>query len=518
MSRKAKRPRGRIAAVIALAIGATACTGTPDTVASNPAAETGATSPPSSTSEAPVVTDKGAASRVVDLAGAAALAQEMSNEWVAYVGSVVATGRPDSDLAEKLAALYDSDLVTFDAAALGACVIREVDSLNQAVGQALWEHSSWRDHGAEIAAADGSRQDLWTLTVLDNLVAGAYDGSAYSDVVVGPGGVVGHLGLTPDPEGGSTGDEHLSLVGCLGGALTVAPKAQVFLDAAAQPAGLASMVDGNFEARAFFSSVGGDSGAVFARRPGFPADPADPEPIVSTGSNKWDLITTDDPSAYVCASYLGQGPEEFLPASKDGGYETLQDAYLYRAKFSDGTAIDMRVHSEIGSKADADAELDRYLVPLGQLPTVLRRDIGRFAVRLGDNTATASQGEGMMLQSGNAAVRLGDNRLEETLFHESVHTSLDPTYSYQRSQGWMDAQGADSRWLTKYGRENPDNEDLAETALYALAVLRHPDRFPAGVADEIANRIPNRLKFIAQVFPAGEPLITETDTTVTCDG
>lgn len=514
MSRQAKRPRAAVAGVIAVAIAATGCTGTPDTVATNPVIETVATSPSSSSSAPPV----GMAGLVVDLAGAAALVQEMSSEWVAYVGSAVATGEPDSDLAAKLAALYDSDLVTFDAGALGACVIRELDALDQAVGRGLWEHSSWRDHGAEIAAADGTRQDVWTLTVLDNLVAGAYDGSAYSDVVVGPQGVVGHVGLTSDPEGGSTGGEHLNLVRCLEAAVTASPEAQALLDHAAQPAGLAAMIDGNYDARAFFSNVAGDTGGVAARRPGFPADPANPEPIASTGSNKWDLITTDDPSAFVCAAYLGQGPEEFLPASKDGGYERVQDAYLYRAKFSDGTVIDMRVHSEIGSQADADAELDRYLVPLGQLPTVLRRNIGRFAVRLGDNTATASQGEGMMLQAGNAAVRLADNRLEETLFHESVHTSLDSTYSYQRSQEWMDAQAADSQWLTEYGRENPDSEDLAETALYALAVLHHPQRLPAGMADEVSNRIPNRLKFIEQIFPLGDPLITPTDATVTCNG
>lgn len=244
---------------------------------------------------------------------------------------------------------------------------------------------------------------------------------------------------------------------------------------------------------------------VFPQRPGFPADANDPEPIASTGSNEWDLITTDDPSAFERLEYLGQGPEEFLPSSKDGEYEPVADAYLYRAFFTDGTTIDIRIHPEIGSKAAADAELDRYLVPLGQLPAVLRHKICRFAVRAGDETATASEGEGIMVQSGNAAIRIASRRLEETLFHEAVHTSLDPTYAYQSSQEWLDAQAADGRWLTEYGRENPDGEDLAESALYAFALLHHPERFPPGAAGEIAARIPNRIRFFESLFPSGQP-------------
>lgn len=524
MTQKLRQTVSATTAVLAVAVFVSACTNMSDTSATNPVTPTVATSmeettttvadsasPPTTT---PAATGAGA---VADVNGAATIVQEMSEHWVAYVGSVVAAGQPDPDLAEKLAALYDADLVTFDTSELDVCVSREVGSVGQTVGRGLWEHSSWRDRGAQIASADDSPQDLWTMSVIDNVVAGDYDGSVLSEVVVGPGGIIGH---TPTPDSGSDGsvqNDHVKLVGCLGAAATVSPEAQAQLDQAAQPAGLAATIDGNYDARAFFSNLEADGGVV-ASRPALPADPNDPEPIASTGSNKWDLITTDDPTAFVCAEYLGQGPEEFLPASKDGGYQRVSDAYLYQAKFSDGTLIDMRVHPEIGSKADADAELDRYLIPLGQLPTVLRQNIGRFAVRLGDNTATASQGEGMMLQSGNASVRIADNRLEETLFHESVHTSLDPLYAYQRSQEWLDAQAADGRWLTEYGRENPDGEDLAETALYAYALLHHPDRFPAGMVDEVKARVPNRLAFIEQsIFPAGQPVITQADTPVTCD-
>ena len=197
--------------------------------------------------------------------------------------------------------------------------------------------------------------------------------------------------------------------------------------------------------------------------------------------------------------YLGQGEEEILAADK-GGYELVSDAHLFRAEFSDGTSIAMRAHPEIGDVNAATAEVDRYTKALGQLPHVLRADVCRFAVRHGDETATASFREGMSVQTGNMDVRIGDNRMEETLFHEAIHTSLDHKHSYGRSQDWLDAQEADGKWLTSYGRENPDSEDFAETALYAWALMNHPDRVPDDQAAAWSERVPNRIAYLEDLF------------------
>ncbi len=254
---------------------------------------------------------------------------------------------------------------------------------------------------------------------------------------------------------------------------------------------------------------------VWTTRGGFPADPADPEPIISTGANQWDIITTRDPSAFVCVEYLGQGREEILTPDKSE-YEIVPNTFLFTARFSDTTEIEIRVHPEIGGLDAARAEVDRYTVPLGRLPTVLRRGIERLAIRLGDETATASPAEGISMQTGNTRVRLDADRLEETLFHEAVHTTLDATFAYMRSPRWMAAQEADGRWLTEYGRNNPDSEDLAETALFAYGLVRNPERFPAGVAATIRERIPNRIDFIETIIPPDRPVLDITDATPTC--
>lgn len=259
---------------------------------------------------------------------------------------------------------------------------------------------------------------------------------------------------------------------------------------------------------------GGDS---WPRRPGFPADPNDPEPLQSTGADTRDLITTDDPTAFACLVSHGRGPEEILDPTKSN-YESVPDAHLFTAWFTDGTSIAIRVHPEVGDAAAATAEVERYTDALGRLPTTLRAKIGRFAIRLGDETATASPGEGISVQTGNMSRRISDDRLEETLFHESVHTGLDELYAYQRSDDWLAAQAADGRFLTEYGRENPDNEDLAESALYGYVLLHHPERFPVDVADAYRERIANRLAFIATLFPTDAPIFSETGQAPACTG
>ncbi len=262
------------------------------------------------------------------------------------------------------------------------------------------------------------------------------------------------------------------------------------------------------------TSTSNDS--VFTRRDGIPADPGDPEPIGSTGADKRDILLASDPSVFECLSYLGRGTEEILSRDKSV-YEVVPDAFLFVAKFGDGTTIDIRVHPEVGTLEEATSEVAKYTTPLGQLPTVLRRDIGRFAIRLGDETATASPLEGISMQTGNTAVRLADNRLEETIFHESVHTSLDPTYVHGSATEWFDAQDLDGRFLTEYGRNNPDGEDLAETALYAYVLAYHPDRIPAGEAATYRERIPNRMAFIESILPPGQPIFGSVPPSPTCE-
>ncbi len=243
-------------------------------------------------------------------------------------------------------------------------------------------------------------------------------------------------------------------------------------------------------------------------REGFDEDEADPEPISSSRTDPIDLITDEDPSAFACLGYLGRGPEA-VRSPDQSVVESSPDAHRFRASFVDGTTVDIIVHPEVGTAAGAAAEAEKYTAPLGQLPTLLRQGIGRVTIRNGLEVSTAFPGEGIAVQTSDMAFRRAEDRVAETLFHEAVHTSLDAEYAYQRSEEWLAAQEADGRWISSLARQNPDRDDLAETALYAYALIRTPERLPAATRDAVEARVPNRLAFLAEILPTDDPPFAE---------
>lgn len=421
-----------------------------------------------------------------------------------YQHLVVSTQHTDRSLLKSIAEEFDPH-ISFDQEALGRCLDGRLP-VTPPVNEGLFESTA-----AGFASHPADAGIMLVAYRLVQVVPENYDETTTIVVYIGPDGIIGLR------------DDGSAIASCTNNSLrrqddvetlfylakgadldNVGPLLQdqgtlvtskgTEVDAANDASGT-SDTDGA-------SNAAGDSDR-WTQRPGFAADPADPEPIVSTGTNKWDLIRVEDPSAFSNLVYSGQGHAEILDPTKSF-YENVENAHLFVASFSDGTTISIRVHPEVGAQAEAETQVNYFTRPLGQLPPQLRAGIGRLSLRLGDETATASTGEGISMQIGNVAVRLGDDRLEETIFHEAVHTSLDATYAYSRSAEWLDAQVADGRFLTEYGREHPDSEDLAETALYVWALLNHNDRIPISETTTIANRIPNRIAFLSALLdPAG---------------
>jgi hypothetical protein len=119
-------------------------------------------------------------------------------------------------------------------------------------------------------------------------------------------------------------------------------------------------------------------GEAFLRGDGFPADPADPEPIRSTGSDSADLITSDDLTSFECLVDLDRGAEDFFDPTRSF-YETVSEASLFlliaatRPRWRSVCVLG----SEIGRRRDR-----------------------RFALRNGLETATAGSGETISGQAG----------------------------------------------------------------------------------------------------------------------
>ncbi len=218
-----------------------------------------------------------------------------------------------------------------------------------------------------------------------------------------------------------------------------------------------------------------------------------------------DFITSNDPSVFQQLTYQGSELAE-MPDKRGEDLPLHQTAFVFAATFSDDTAITLFMDGDFQTVMAAQAEAERYVRPLGQLPTALRQGVDRLVVHHGGEQTTAFSDQGLIVvYAGNATLRLGTHDLEETIFHESVHAAWDAKYA--KGEAWRRAQLADNRFVTVYARENPAVEDLAETALFAYTYLHHPERLPSELRDTLAQTIFHRMAFVGEIIPPGEPVM-----------
>ncbi|MEP4247972.1 hypothetical protein [Tateyamaria sp.] len=219
----------------------------------------------------------------------------------------------------------------------------------------------------------------------------------------------------------------------------------------------------------------------------------------STADTVFDVIETGDPSSFSCLTYEGRDTREMWDKRLDA--EPTLSAFLFQAHFMDSPSIDIILNPEFQSEAEARAEAMRYTRGLGQLPLVLRSGIKQFGIHKGREGFHGGSGKIFMYQD-QSSHRISQNKLEESIFHEAVHASLDARY--RLDPDWVAAQNADGRFLTRYAASRPDREDLAETALFAYALLRHPGRIPPVDSRDILAAVPNRIEFIRAILDNNE--------------
>ena len=233
-------------------------------------------------------------------------------------------------------------------------------------------------------------------------------------------------------------------------------------------------------------------------------EPLYPSSVVGTD---FDFIREDDPDVFESLESKGKAEPE-MPDKTEKGAPLEKPAWTFVAKFLDGTSIRIAVDVRVGTEEEARKEALRYTPRLGKLPTALRRGVQRIVVHKegkGGEDATAFSDVGLIvLYADNATKRIAKHDLEETIFHESVHAAWDKTH--EPSEGWLAAQKKDGQFLTNYAKKNPDQEDLAESALFAYTLVHHPDRIPAKEAAKIKRAIPARIAFVETLLPKDKPI------------
>lgn len=239
------------------------------------------------------------------------------------------------------------------------------------------------------------------------------------------------------------------------------------------------------------------------------AEPLFPNSVVS---NDLRFIKPTDENAFGCLAFTGLANKE-MPGQASGEL-FANDTRVFEAKYRDGTGVGIWVHPDIGNRA-ASAEIAKTVAkPLGHLPTLMRRKLSHVIIQKGDDTAFSEhRGHFFVLYDANIAKRLRTNDLPHTIFHESVHATLDADLGTTRA--WKQAQESDGAFVTDYAArafgysgQNTYSEDMAESALFAWAVLRHPGRLPSKIEQAVKNIMPARLTYFDALFGPGQPLFS----------
>ena len=213
----------------------------------------------------------------------------------------------------------------------------------------------------------------------------------------------------------------------------------------------------------------------------------------------FDFITDSDPSAFTRLEYVGF--QKFEMPDKRGSDEPLiQNAYVFNAFFSDGAEVGIALDEDFGSRQAAEEDASRYTLPLGRLPSLYRKNLRHIVVHTGgaDTTGFAEdKGHFFVIYSDNATKRIGTHDLEETFFHEGTHASIQA--KYLEGAAWKKAKRADNAYITDYAKTS-DQEDFAESALFAYTLIHHPERIPEAERERIEKQIPNRIAFFRSVY------------------
>lgn len=239
------------------------------------------------------------------------------------------------------------------------------------------------------------------------------------------------------------------------------------------------------------------------------AAPAAGQPFQGTAFMSPDVLTAADPSALSGVAYTGRG-ERLIFDFRVVEWITVE-AYLFEARIA-GRVVEFQVNPEFESEEASREQVDVYAAVLGRLPAVLLSRLDNVHVNAGrpdhpDGIRGNPDGIGgpQRVFGGNwfdrsITVHTGwgeeyqrDGFLEEVLFHEGAHVSVDELV--KDTPEWRAAQQADGGFVSAYARDNPDREDVAESILPYFAVRFRPERLRPGQRQAIEETIPARLEY-----------------------
>lgn len=218
----------------------------------------------------------------------------------------------------------------------------------------------------------------------------------------------------------------------------------------------------------------------------------------SVVSNDIDFIREADPDSFVKVDFVGLADKE-MPGDPNGGSLFDKGTFVFEATFTDGNTLEIWCHSSFVGPILALEYVEKLCPRLGKLPAFQRNMLNHVVIHKGNRTAFAEiEGQFFILYSDNMDARISTNDLEETVFHESVHASYQ--FMYEKHPDWTSAQAADPAFVTQYGQDNPQLEDMAESALFAYTFLTYPGRLSSDIEDWLMANNSNRIDFFRMFY------------------
>ncbi len=213
-------------------------------------------------------------------------------------------------------------------------------------------------------------------------------------------------------------------------------------------------------------------------------------PFEGTAYVDKDIIQKNDPSDFISLEYVGLAKENSYDR-RNKAWST-EDMFVFNVKYKNKKGTRVRVNTEFGNVKNAQRQAERYAFVVGQMPLVLLRDLDTITIHKGkENFGGGNRDILIHTHSGDDLMR--DGFLEEVVFHEGCHTSLDA--DAKENPAWKKARLLDNNFISSYALDNPNREDVAESCLMYFALKYRRDRIPNGIKNLILKTIPSRIDY-----------------------
>lgn len=218
-----------------------------------------------------------------------------------------------------------------------------------------------------------------------------------------------------------------------------------------------------------------------------------------------DIVLQSDPSVFEVVTSRGQGRRTMYDRRPENWISV--NAWLFEARFSDGTVCEIQVNPEFATEQEARAPAQQFAWAIGQLPAALRKDVETVWIHRG-LYGFGGGNRNLLIHVGQAEAYIADGILEEVFIHEASHTSLDEYHA--ASSGWLAAQREDGRFISVYARDYPNREDIAETFLTWFAVRHRSNRISSSLKSTIESAVPARLNYFDGLHLDLYPAVSQT--------